>query len=257
MAPLRLLPGEREHWRLHPAHIAFWPPIAWALLLAVDGALLWAAFHAGWWAGHEPGDWTAPWTWLWGNDAAAHVWSAAGLVAGGALSAVPRRTWRRLWGAAATALAVSAVAAVAPQPAVDAIPAAVMGAALPFLAWAEARRLATTYHVTNLRIVARASLPRRSEASVLVADIVDLDVRRAPWPDTGTLVPVLARPRDKDDAAPALGPRLSGVHPLARVKALVEALAKRSGAAGKGKEAEADAQVADALQALGAPAPPR
>lgn len=257
MAPLRLLPGEREHWRLHPAHVAFWRPIAWVLLLAVCGALLWSTFHADWWTGHELGDWTQPWTWLWGNDVAAHAWTATVIVAGGAAAALPRKDWRRLWGAVAIAVAVSAVAAAAPQPTRDALPVTVMAAALPFLAWAEARRLATTYHVTNLRIVARAALPRRSESSVLVADIVDLDVRKAPWPDTGTLVPVLARPRDKDDEAPALGPRLPGVHPLLRVKALVEALAKRSGAAGKGKETEADAQVADALQALGASEPPR
>lgn len=251
MGALRLLPGETEHLRLHPAHVAVWVPLAWAATLLLYGALLWALFRSPWWAGHQPSEWTAPWTWLWGNGPAAYAWTTAGILATGAVAALPRRSWRRLWGAGATAFAVAMAAGATGQAAERALPFATMAAAVPFLAWAEARRLATTYHVTNLRLAVRAALPARLEQSVLYSDLVDLDVKPAPWPDTGTLRPVLARPRDKE--APPAAMAVPGVRPLRRVRRLVEALAKRAGAAGRGKELEADAQVRQALAALGRP----
>lgn len=231
---LRLLPGEKEELRLHPAPWSQAHRQLWAVAFLLLGGLLWWAFHAPWWPNG------------WGASVVPYLWTAGGLLAGGLLAALPGRSHARFWAAAAAALlACAATALWLPQAPQDALPVLVMLAALPALAWVEARRLGTTYHVTSLRLVVRTTLPRRTEAAVLFSDLADLDVRASAWPDTGTLIPV---PAAKDRPAP---PRLVGVRPLSRVRRLVELLAQRATLpeAVRG-ERNLDRGVAEALAAL-------
>jgi hypothetical protein len=143
----------------------------------------------------------------------------------------------------------------------DWLPLLAMLAALPALAWTEWRRLGTSYHVTNLRLVLRTSVPRRTELAVRYADLVDLDTQASAWPDTGTLIPVTARTPlpaplglEAEDAGPAPHLRFVGVRPFGRVRALVEVLAQRATASETMRsESALDAQVAEALAALHRP----
>lgn len=257
-----MLPGEKEELHLHPAASSLVWPRNMALGFALWGAILWWTFHAAWWTAHQPSDWTAPWTWLWGNRGATYLWTGAGLLVGGALSSLPRGPWTRLWVAASATAVVLLVAFIrfAHIPAF-ALPVLTAAATIPALSWLEVRRLSTHYHITNLRIVVRTTFPRRSERSVLHTSLIDLDARLDPFPDTGTLFPVTAG--DLPDAAAAgthgLPPagkgkarkqavaaeqkasqageartesaapmRLTGVHPLRRVRRLVELLAQQA-----------------------------
>jgi hypothetical protein len=257
MRPLApLLPGEKDVLRLHPAWVSAMPHRLWALLYLLAAGLLWAAFHAPWWQRGDAAWWEA-WRWLWGTDLAAYLWTATMLAVGGAVAALPGRRMARAWIGCASALAAALATLAVPQadPA-DALPAAVAGLAVAALAWTEAVRLGTMYHVTSLRLVVRARLPRRTERSFLYADLADVDVKAGPWPDVGTLIPVPRGPSEprrvragdaEGEPPPAREVRLAGVRPLRRVVALVEALARR---ATMPDAAPAEAEVAQALAAL-------
>jgi len=246
---LRLLPGEREEIRLHPSHSTAVPRQAMALGFALAGGLLWAMFHAPWWQAPAEPRWYLPWRYLVGNGPAAVGWALALLAAGGAATCLPRGPWRRLWVALGAGILACAVAAyVAPHNTAEGVPIAVALLALPGLAWAELVRTSTHYHVTNLRLAVRTTLPRRGERSVLYSDLVDLDARASDWPDTGTLLPVTAKPEDGGEAQPAL--RIPGVRPFKRVRRAVELLAQRASASEPLKATKTDADLAEALAAL-------
>jgi len=250
---LRLLPGEREEVRLHPAHSTAIARQAQALGFAVAGGALWLAFHSPWWQGAPATiPWYEPWLWLYGNGGACIGWTLVLLALGGIAFSLPRGPWTRVWVALGGGLLACAVAAfVDPHGLADAVPVCVALLALPGLAWAELVRTSTHYHVTNLRLAVRTTLPRRSERSVLYSDLVDLDAKPSWWPDTGTLLPVTAggaKPADDAPAVPAM--RMPGVRPFRRVRRAVELLAQRSAASDTLKATQGEGDLAQALAAL-------
>jgi len=268
---LQLLPGEKEELHLRPALSSTLARQAGGLALVPYAALLWAAFHSPWWTAHTPSDWTAAWTWLWGTPQAAYLWTVAGFAVAGIASCLPRGSWRRALVAIGLGAACALAAAIwKPDAPEDALPLATLVAALPVLAWNEAARWATHYHVTNLRLVVRTTFPRPTDSALLYSEMVDLDARPSAWPDTGTLIPVAARAAAASADAPAASPaspsvsasgpgatlsrqppRLAGVRPFARVRRLVEVLAQRATASEYVRtQRKLDDDVAHALAAL-------
>lgn len=228
MARLRLLPGERELVRLRPSPGAFLPRYLGGVALGLWGALL--AF--------APGAST-------GGTMAILTAAFAGPALAGAALYLPRRRMVRF----VLCVAAGAAAAVVPIGADGALSwrtllwmtLAAEGAVA--LVLAETDRRMRRYHLTNLRVLHNGGLWDRRGWTLHYDAVLDLDARQTPLGRLlghGTLEPVLAAekpahlpkaaarrrkvvPAVQQPEAPGPKPRLWGVRPLARVRALVEA----------------------------------
>jgi hypothetical protein len=224
MARLRLLPGERELVRLRPSPGAFLPRYLGGVALGLWGMLL--AF--------------AP-----GAGAVLLVAASAGPALGGAALYLPRRRMVRFGlcvagGAAAVVVPIVADGALAWRTLLWMTLAAEGAVALVL---AETDRRMRRYHLTNLRILHDGGLWDRRGWTLHYDAVLDLDARQTPLGRLlghGSLEPVLAAeppqalpkktakrrkvvPAVQTPAPPGPKPRLWGVRPLARVRALVEA----------------------------------
>lgn len=211
MSRLRLLPGEREEVRLHPAPLGSLGQYLEAAAPALIGSACVALFRSEAWR-EGPGP---PWL----PYAAGYVALAAFLVAAGAASALVRPArWPLVVAGAVAAVALATGIGLGNDPALAA--AAAAACSIPLLGLAELERRSRTYHLTNLRVVYEGGVFRRRSWSLRYADLTDLDGRQSAWArfaGHGTLLPV-------STASQGFAQRIASVRPYRRVRELLELL---------------------------------
>lgn len=188
-----MLPGETMEASLRPH------PLSWLGRYLVGGLpALWGLFLAwlwrtGWWNGAESGSWWQVWTWLYGNTAAAHVYTVAGLALLGAAISVATIQWRRFFLYVALGLAAVGLTVGLRLDPLTAVPALLALGSFPLVAYAELDRRSHRYFLTNLRIVFQGGTLVRKERQLKFESITDLDGSQGPLGsalDYGTLIPV-------------------------------------------------------------------
>ncbi|HLF17248.1 MAG TPA: PH domain-containing protein [Candidatus Thermoplasmatota archaeon] len=257
MQQVPLAPGEREEASLHPAFASYLPWHLLGLVPALLGLALLGLFHSGFWASGSNGPGWKFWNYLYGNIVVAALLVLLLFGGAGALFA-----WRmrRKWPLPTLLLAGLAVVTL-DQPLAGSyttvVPVLLATLTLPAWLLAEVDRRSRTYHLTNLRLVARGGLLRRRDDKLHYDALRDLDWRRGPLARLfghATLLPVPAQPKKgaKGASAPASAVRLHGLHPYPGIRDALEALIQRATAGPVMKEATgAERRAAEAIAGLG------
>lgn len=164
-----------------------------ALFPAIWGGFLAWLMRTEWWNQADAGKWYQVWTFLYGNSAAAHVYTIAGLALFGVIISVATIRWRRFFLYVLVGLLVVGTVLGAKLDPKTATPLLLLAASVPLLFWTEADRLSHRYTLTNLRIIFVGGALVRKERVIKYEAITDLDGTQGPLGrmlNYGTLIPV-------------------------------------------------------------------